>query len=305
MIVPQRRQLLLHTVRYVGRPLLVLLVYDIVVVIDYKLGFLKWQALDEVPVALLGSAISIILAFRNSTSYARWWEARTLWGAIVNNARSVGRQVTTVMQPVGESDAADLRAMQKRMVYHTIAWVHALRQQLRRLEPWSDIAPFLTEAEVNQLRGQHNVAVGIMQEISRMLRQSLDRGWIDPMQWRGTDQNLDDLTDAQGGAERIKTTPMPRQYDYFPQLFVEIFCLLLPLSMVSSLGWFTPLGSSLVGFIFLALDKVGRDLEDPFDNTAYDIPLTAITRTIEINLRQQLGETEVPSASAPVDGVLW
>jgi putative membrane protein len=209
------------------------------------------------------------------------------------------------MRPVGEGDAVDLREMQKRMVYHTIAYVHALRQQLRRVEPWVDIVPLLPEAEVSDLRGQHNVAVGIMQELSLMLRESLSRGWVDPMQWKAIDQNLDDLIDAQGGAERIKTTPMPRQYDYFPQLFVEIFCLLLPLSMVSSLGWFTPLGSSLVGFIFLALDKVGRDLEDPFDNTPYDIPLTAITRTIEINLRQQLGETEVPAASAPVNGVLW
>jgi putative membrane protein len=84
-----------------------------------------------------------------------------------------------------------------------------------------------------------------------------------------------------------------------------MFCFLLPLTMVSSLGWFTPLGSTLVGFIFLALDKIGRDLEDPFDNTINDIPLTSITRTIEINLRQMLGETELPPPVVPVDDVLW
>jgi putative membrane protein len=75
--------------------------------------------------------------------------------------------------------------------------------------------------------------------------------------------------------------------------------------MVSSLGWFTPLGSTLVGFIFLALDKIGRDLEDPFDNTMHDIPLTSITRTIEINLRQMLGETQLPEPVVPIDDVLW
>jgi putative membrane protein len=98
---------------------------------------------------------------------------------------------------------------------------------------------------------------------------------------------------------------MPKQYDYFPQLFVHIYCTILPLALVTSMGWLTPLGSTLVGFIFLALDKIGRDLEDPFENTIYDEPLTAITTTIEINLRQLLGETEVPQAEKPVKGVLW
>ena len=82
-------------------------------------------------------------------------------------------------------------------------------------------------------------------------------------------------------------------------------CFLLPLAMVSSLGWFTPLGSTLVGFIFLALDKIGRDLEDPFDNTIHDIPLTSISRTIEIDLRQILNETNPPEPLVVVEGVLW
>ena len=129
--------------------------------------------------------------------------------------------------------------------------------------------------------------------------------WIDALQWRAMDESLNDLADAQGGAERIKNTPMPKQYDYFPQLFVQIYCVLLPLALVTSMGWFTPLGSTLVGFIFLALDKIGRDLEDPFENTIFDVPLTSITTTIETNLRQMLGETKLPAAIAPVDGVMW
>jgi putative membrane protein len=138
-----------------------------------------------------------------------------------------------------------------------------------------------------------------------LLRECQTRGWIDRMHWLALDQNLDDLVDAQGGAERIKNTPMPKQYEYYPQLFVQIYCMLLPLALVTSMGWFTPLGSTLVGFIFLALDKIGRDLEDPFDNKIYDVPLTSITTTIEVNLRQMLGETEVPPPEAPVNGVLW
>jgi putative membrane protein len=98
---------------------------------------------------------------------------------------------------------------------------------------------------------------------------------------------------------------MPKQYDYFPQLFVEMYCVMLPLALVMSMGWFTPLGSTLVGFIFLALDKIGRDLEYPFENSIYDVPMTSLTTTIEINLRQMLGETELPKEIVPVNGVLW
>lgn len=130
-------------------------------------------------------------------------------------------------------------------------------------------------------------------------------GWVDIAHWRALDRNLDDLVDAQGGTERIKNTPMPKQYDYFPQLFVQMYCVMLPLALVENMGWYTPLGSTLVGFIFLALDKIGRDLEYPFDNTIYDVPMTALSTTIEINLRQLLGETVLPQAETPVHGVLW
>lgn len=303
MIVPRNRQLFLHTILYVGLPLLGLIGYDVAIVLLYKAGHLQWAALEQIPLSLFGSVIGVILAFRNSTSYARWWEARTLWGSIVNNSRSWARMVTTVMR--SDSDHPEFVQFRQRMVYYQIAWVHALRQHLRRLDPCDEIKKLLTAEEFAELRGQKNIPVAIQQWQSLLLRRALDAGWIDMAQWHAMNQSLDDLVDAQGGAERIKNTPMPRQYDFLPQICAHIFCFLLPLAMVSGLGWFTPLGSTLVGFIFLALDKIGRDLEDPFDNKVNDIPLTAICTTIEINLRQMLGETELPPDLKPVDGVLW
>ncbi len=193
----------------------------------------------------------------------------------------------------------------KRLIYFQIAYVHALRQQLRGLPPWDELARLLDPKDVGQLRSEKNVPLAIQQRMGRLLRDARERQWVDPLEWQAIDRNLDDLADAQGGTERIKGTPMPKQYDYFPMLFVQIFCVLLPMGMVEQLGWITPLGSTVVGFMFLALDKIGRDLEDPFDNTIYDIPLTAITTNIEINLRQLLGEQELPSPVAAVNGVLW
>ncbi len=304
MIVPRGRQIG-QMLQYVGRPLLILVVYDLAVVAAYKLLHWRWVASPHIPLALFGSAIGIIVAFRNQSSYARWWEARTLWGAIVNNSRSWARQVVTVMIPHPPGEEDELEEMERRLVYHQIAYVHALRQHLRGLEPWEELRPLLSENEVSGLRGEKNVPLAIQRQMAAMLRQCQVRGWIDIEHWRAMDGNLDDLMDAQGGTERIKNTPLPRQYDHFPQLFVEMYCAMLPLGLVTNLGWLTPLGSTLVGFIFLALDRIGRDLEDPFNNAVYDVPMTAITTTIEVNLRQLLGEDDLPSPRNAVDGVLW
>jgi ion channel-forming bestrophin family protein len=304
MIVPRERQLN-RLVTYVGTPLLVLVLYDLAVVVAYKVLHWNWVALPHIPLSLFGSAIGIIVAFRNQSAYARWWEARTLWGGIVNNSRSLARQVTTVMMPLSDAEAEELKVVQRRLVYHQIGYAYALRQYLRGLEPWELLKPLLSEQELSELREERNVPLAIQQQMGRLLRECQARGWIDIAHWRALDGSLDDLIDAQGGTERIKNTPMPKQYDYFPQLFVQMYCVMLPLALVMTMGWYTPLGSTLVGFIFLALDKIGRDLEFPFDNTIYDVPMTALTTTIEANLRQLLGETVLPKATAPVDGVLW
>jgi putative membrane protein len=292
-------------VQYIGRPLLLLVLYDVVVVAAYKALGWTWVALPHIPIALFGSAIGVILGFRNNSAYSRWWEARTLWGAIVNNARSWARQVLTTVHTQNEDEREEMRAMQVRMVHFQIAYVHALRQHLRNLSPWDDLRPFLTDKEMESLRDEKNIPLAIQVCMGVMLQNCLQRGWINALQWQKMDTTLDDLADAQGGSERIKNTPMPKQYDYFPKLFVEMYCLMLPLALVLNMGWYTPLGSTLVGFIFLALDKIGRDLEDPFDNTIYDVPLTSITRGIEIVLRQMLGEKDLPQPEQPKLGVLW
>ena len=312
MIVPRAPQLG-RMLRYVGTPLLGLVIWDLLVVLTFKLLHWEWIGSKNVPLALYGSAIGIIVGFRNNSAYSRWWEARGLWGQIVNNSRSLARQVYTSMQCSPAAPAAEILACQEirtRVIHLQIAYVHALRQQLRGLDALATVREALspeeiTDEELNRFAGQKNLPLGIQREMGTLLREAHTRGWVNSLEWQAMDRNLDDLMDAQGGSERIKNTPMPKQYDFFPMLFVRMYCVLLPIGMVESLGWFTPLGSTLVGFMFLALDKIGRDLEDPFDNTVYDIPLTAICRTIEINLRQLLNETKLPAPEVPINGVLW
>ena len=158
------------------------------------------------------------------------------------------------------------------------------------------VAHLIPEENPVALVREKNVPLTLQREMGAMLMVARRRNWLDQWEWQAIDRSMDALMDAQGGAERIKNTPMPKQFDFLPQLFVMIYCLMLPVGLVESLGWFTPLGSTVVGFMFLALDKIGRDLEDPFDGSIHDVPITAIATTIEINLRQLLGETELPAA---------
>ncbi|MEK6396853.1 MAG: bestrophin family ion channel, partial [Terriglobus sp.] len=275
MIVPHAPQIR-RLLEYVGMPLLVLFLWDGAIVLMYKVLHWDWLALPHIPLALFGSSIGLIVAFRNNSSYGRWWEARTLWGGIVNNSRAWARQVLTAIAPLKEAEKQEVRTMQVRMVHLQIAWVHALRQQLRGLPPLDELHGLLPEDDLVLLKDQKNIAFTLQLWQSDLARKALENDWIDSLQWSSLDSTLNDLIDLQGGSERIKNTPMPKQYDFFPQLFVKIYCLLLPLGLVQNMGWFTPLGSTLVGFIFIALDKIGRDLEDPFDNTIYDIPLSAM-----------------------------
>lgn len=282
-------------IAYVGWPALYLFVWDVLIVVAYMVLRWEWVALRNIPLAMYGSVIGIIVSFRNNSAYARWWEARTLWGVIVNNTRSLTRQICSALLP----------EQRGKLVYYQIAFVHALRQQLRGLDPLEELGSLVSAEDLQRLRGERNIALALLREIGALLSDAKDREWLDALEWQAMDRNLDDLTDAQGGLERIKNTPIPKQYDYFPMLFVQIYCVLLPAGMVEQLGWFTPLGSTVVGFMFLALDKIGRDLENPFENTIHDVPMTAITKNIEANLRQALGETELPEPVKPVRGVLW
>jgi putative membrane protein len=292
---------------YVGRPLLLLFVFDVLIATAYVFVGWKWLAVPDIPLSIFGGVIGVIAGFRNASAYSRWWEARTVWGAIVNNSRSFARQVLSMIDTpetwrAAEHDSGDVK---RKLVLLEIAYVHALRHHLRRTVPWDDLTGLIPERDMERFRAYDNVPLAIQQEMASILADCHRVGWIDNIRWASLDRTLGALIDCQGTSERIKNTPMPVLYDLFIRRFISIYCILLPLGMVSSLKLLTPIGSTFVGFIFLALDQIGRDLESPFENLPNDISLTAISRTIEINLKQMIGESDTPEPLAAVDGILW
>jgi putative membrane protein len=291
--------------RYVARSLAMLFAFDMAVALIYVYGGWTGIAMPHIPLTIFGGVLGVIIGFRNNSSYQRWWEARTLWGHIVNHSRSLARQALSLPIAGDQADCFARREQQRQIVLLQIAYVHSLRCHLRGVSPWTELETLLPDYDWGMARSQRNVPLYIQKQIADILLVWLEQGWIDTIRWAAFDQTLSALMNAQGGAERIKNTPLPKQYDFFPQLFVTIYCILLPVGMVANLRLMTPIGSTLVGFIFLALDEIGRDLENPFENDEHDVPLTSISRTIEINLKQLLGETELPEAVEPVNGVLW
>ncbi len=291
MILPGRAHLG-HILRYVGRPLGILFAWDVVVTVAWYFIPANWLGFPALPLALLGSAVALYLSFRNTTAYARWWEARTLWGAMVNASRTLAREALTLITD---------RETAATIVRRQVAYVHALRLHLRRQPPWDDLSARLSTEEIESLRSVANVPNAIHVRTAQRIAESR----LDPILLAAIARTLSDISNAQGGMERIKNTPLPQQYATYPTIFTHGFCLLLPIGLVESLGIYTPLGSTVAGFLFLVLLQIGNDIQNPFENAEDDVPLTTLTRSIEIDLRDSLGETHALEPVKPIDGILW
>jgi len=293
IITPMPR--LSRIVAEVWKPLAALFIWDVVVTITYYV--LPFHA-PSLPLTLFGTVVALFLGFRDNSAYQRWWEGRVLWGAMINASRSLARAARNFLP---DPDARDLK---RTVVLRQIAYVNALRCQLRRQQPDEEVLRFLSEHEAEPALARANVANGLLDGTGRRIAGAVRSGWIDTIQQASMERILVDIANAQGGMERLKNTPLPNQYRFFPTLFTHLFCILLPIGLVETLGFATPLGSTVAGLMFLAVLQIGDDLVDPFANTVHDVPLSAMCRTIEIDLLQAIGDS-APAPLPPVKGVLW
>ena len=270
-------------------------------------------------IATLSTALAIFLGFNNNQAYDRWWEARKIWGLLVNYSRAWTRQTITFLQANEEYEQADVRALQKRLVYRHAAFVHALRVFLRKRHDYNKIANEYMEEENDYRDTQHllmnkefrifchkdNPPNFLIQLQGEDLRRAADRGWLSDFRFMQLDQTLVEFNNIQGRSERIKNTPMPRPYTYFARVFVFIHATLLPLAFVQELGWAMIPLSFVISFIFRTLDVVGRRTEDPFENRIDDTPLTALSVTIERNIKEQWGERDLPEKPIAQEGIVF
>lgn len=261
----------------------------------------------QIPVGLAvlpGTLIGILLAFRTSAAYDRWWEARILWGRIVNDSRSWVRQLLTFVEP-DDSQTESANRLVTEMGHRQAAWCYALTRALRGQPPLQDVDSLLPSTERESLALSQNVPNDILLNQGKAIANLHQREWIDAYQRVELERSLTRLTDNMGGCERIRNTPFPPQYGLWVHYLVYLFILALPLALVEV----PPIGLLMISvpmaMIFLITDQVAIYLETPFALIPSGTPMLALSRTIEINIREMLGEEELPDPVEPIGYVLY
>lgn len=323
-----------------------------IVAVLYEVADLRWLQLPWTPVALIGTAVAFLIGFQNNAAYGRAWEARKIWGGIVNESRTWATYVTDMVtneyanQPASEEELQDHR---HQLIYRHIAWLTALRYAMRTKRPWEvftehrtnkewyekvciperdgalheDLAELLTTDELQQITSKSNPAAALLTNQSKQLRQLKERGLLWEFSFLQLESLVRELFALQGKSERIKNFPYPRQYATLSYDIVRVFILLLPFGVIpafSAIGqiliseypqfgsWFVWLGipfTTIVCWVFNTMQRIGIVGENPFEGSANDVPISTISRTIEIDLREILNEPAdaIPDPYPVINGV--
>lgn len=311
------------------------LILSIIPTVLYQVFGFKWLAIPWTVVALLGTATAFIVGFKNTQTYNRTWEARQIWGAILNSSRTWGTM---------SRDFLNNPARTKELVYRHFAWLTALRYQMRDSRIWettnkvynedykafysipeketsleAELVKYISADEMKYVLSTKNKAVQLMSLQSKTLKGLFENKELDSYQFIEMQKMVKDFYDNQGKSERIKNFPYPRQFATINTFFVKIFCFLLPFGMLKefeklndgmtgllqgNMVWLVIPFSVLISWVYTSLEQVGESTENPFEGSANDVPISQMSRTIEIDLREMLGETDLPPALQPENNII-
>ncbi len=297
-----------------------------------SLGYItewKWVALPWQPVGLIGVALAFYLGFKNNSAYDRLWEARKIWGGMVNASRSFA-----VMARDFVHSKDDRETLSKEIVHRHVAWLHMLTVELRKVTPWEHqgklsrgsrelygtvvteedakavLREYVSADEAEYLLAKGNRSSHLLSAQSRRLMELREAGIIDHFRHLAMQNLITEFYTLQGKAERIKKFPLPRQWVSANAYCIFIFVALLPFGMIDVFSrgaepWtiFLAVPATAVCFwIFWLMDRVGEYSENPFEGLANDVPIRNMARGIEIDIRQMLDETDLPPPIGVVEG---
>lgn len=301
---------------------------SVVACLLYSVAGWDFVAISFLPIATIGTAVAFYVGFKNNQAYDRLWEARRLWGSITNTSRTLAAMVIAIIPD---------KAIQREFMYRHIAWVNILRLQLRKNIPWATSKESLHQdylSESNELEkfdeglkkifmdmnrmeyyesmaGRSNAAIHILKKQIHEFGRLKKQGIIDDYEHSDYVKQIGELFNFQGGCERIKNTPLFRQYSIFSRVFVILFIFLLPFGLLKEMDkigtygvWLTIPFSMLISWVFFTMEQIGEFSENPFDNSVNDTPISTICRAIEIEIREFLGDDQIPEKLNPVDNML-
>lgn len=317
------------------RNIYILILISIVPVLAYQVAGFKWVAIPWTVVALLGTATAFIVGFKNTQTYNRTWEARQIWGAILNSSRAWATMCRDFISNTEKS---------KEMVYRHFAWLTALRYAMRDSRAWEttnkaynkeykafytipekettlevELKKYLPSAELTYILTTKNKAAQLLSLQSKTTKELFDNNEINDYRFVEMQRAIKDFFDQQGRSERIKNFPYPRQFATINAFFIKLFCLLLPFGMLrefdrlndgmegfmkGNMIWLVIPFSVLISWVYTSLEQVGESTENPFEGSANDVPISQMSRTIEIDMLEMLGETDLPPALQPKNNII-
>lgn len=317
------------------REIYVLLALGAVPVCLYELAHWRWLAMPWTVVALIGTATAFIVSFKNTQTYGRTTEAQQVWTGILNLSRAWGLMSRDYVQ--------NERAC-RQLVDRQLAWVTALRYQMRRQRAWEsthrrtnaeyqrrycvpehdtalevELARFIDPDELRSVLGARNKATQLLANQSRAVKELFNGGEIVVNFFIEMEKGIKELLDHQGRSERIKNFPYPRQYAIINAFFIRFFCVLLPFGLLKEFDalnavangwmkgqmvWLVIPFSVMISWMYTTLEQVGASTENPFEGGANDVPIAQINRMIEIELRELLGDTDLPTLLRPKNNIV-
>ncbi len=311
----------------------------------YAFAQLEFLRIPFQPLSTIGIAVAFYVGFKNNASYDRFWEGRKIWGGVVNTSRSWGTAVMSYVRP--GDDSPEARALRQELIYRHIAWINAVRIQLRkksrffnkpargtkrRLErhaehmrnDWdTEISPFLSADEHAEMKAMLNPATQLITRQGTRLATEKAAEHVNLFHQIALMDLLTEMYTLQGKAERIKNTPFPRQYAEYSRIFTRVFVVLVPfglldvfaghigaaVSTADELIYIVPFiaAAALISWVFMTMEAIGDASEDPFERSMGDVPMNALCRTIERDLRQMLDEPaeSLPPGETPIDDILY
>ncbi len=331
--------------QFTGHHLIWISLWVFVVALIHKYLGVRWLVIPWLPLSIIGTAVAFYVGFKNNSAYDRMWEARKIWGGIVNSSRSWGSAVKSLVSNQfadNKLSEDELLSIKRKIIYRHIAWLYALRSQLLVVVSWEhanqggligraahryrrkfgvgmvddevtkiELELLLPPEEYKSCIQYKNTATQIIDQQFQDLAKLREDSFIDDFRHIALQQILQDFYDHQGKCERIKKFPLPRQYANMSAVFIGIFIFLLPFGMISEFEKIAPWGvwlsipfTILIGWVYVVMEIVGDYSENPFQGMANDIPMLSLCRTIENDLREMLGETDLPEDILPKNGIL-
>ena len=318
-----------------------LIPYSVLIAVLYRYTSLREFEIPWLPLSIIGTGVAFYVGFKNDQAYDRLWEARIIWGGIVNSSRMWGSTLRAFIVD-HNSGNDDLFQVKKAMIYRHIAWLYTLRNQLLEPASWehlrlggmygsdarqkrlkmglgllgeditaAQVQKYLSGYEFEKLTSFKNAAAQLIDIQSQDLAMQRKNGNLKEFEHVKLQTILNDLYEHQGKTERIKKTPFPRQFGSFSFIMICLFILMLPFGFYSEFDkighygiWLAIPFTIIIGWIYVIMELVGDYSENPFEGLMNDVPMLSICRNIEIDLLQQLGETDLPEAIQPVKNVL-